>query len=252
MGADNVLIIGSGGREHAICWKLSQSPDIANIYIAPGNIGIEAVDKVEIVKLNIKNHSEVATWCLDKNVKLVVVGPEDPLADGIADCLTAEGKREPSTVFNKDLFSAASNFFLFLGILCFGPSKQAAQIESDKEWAKKFMKRHDIPTARFGSFQSAQEAKKFILSATYPALVVKASGLAAGKGVVVASDREEASKAVDDILTQKKFGEAGDTVVIEELLEGEEVSVSFFKIIKTSDKFKNLKKKNFFLVVSFY
>lgn len=89
---DNALVIGSGGREHAICWKLSQSPDIANIYVSPGNVGIETVDKVEIVKLNIKNHSEIAEWCLNQNVKLVVVGPEDPLADGIADKLTAEGR----------------------------------------------------------------------------------------------------------------------------------------------------------------
>lgn len=199
---DNVLVMGSGGREHAICWKLSQSANISNIFITPGNVGIETVDKVQTVKLNIKKHSEVTEWCLNQRINLVVIGPEDPLADGLADSLNAEG------------------------IPCFGPSKQAAQIESNKDWAKKFMKRHDIPTARFGSFTSAQDAKKYILSANYPALVVKASGLAAGKGVIVAEDKEEASNAVDDILTKKKFGEAGDTVVIEEKLEGEEVSVS--------------------------
>ncbi|KAK6619803.1 hypothetical protein RUM44_006202 [Polyplax serrata] len=204
MSGCNVLVVGNGGREHAICWKLSQSPEVTVIFAAPGNTGIATVAKVKIVEVNIKSHISVVKFCNENDISLVVVGPEDPLADGLADTLRTEG------------------------IYCFGPGKDAAQIETDKDWAKKFMVRHGIPTARFGAFQNAQEAKKFILSATFPALVVKASGLAAGKGVIVAADNEEASKAVDDILTQKKFGDAGNTVVIEELLEGEEVSCLAF------------------------
>jgi phosphoribosylamine--glycine ligase / phosphoribosylglycinamide formyltransferase / phosphoribosylformylglycinamidine cyclo-ligase len=134
----------------------------------------------------------------------VIVGPEDPLANGIADILHENG------------------------ILCFGPTKAGARIESDKSWSKDFMIRHKIPTARYESFTNYSEAKEFVLNAPYKALVVKASGLAAGKGVVVAESKEEACKAVRDILYDKKFGSAGEVVVIEELLCGQEVSVLAF------------------------
>ncbi|GJQ81754.1 hypothetical protein Trydic_g301 [Trypoxylus dichotomus] len=202
--AANVLVIGSGGREHAIIWKLSQSNQIKIIYAAPGSYAIGSVEKAKNVDIDIKNYDKLADWCKSNNILLVVVGPEDPLANGIADVLTSNG------------------------IYVFGPQKNAAKIESDKNWAKSFMDRHKIPTAKWKSFTSADEAKEFIKKADFPALVVKASGLAAGKGVIVASNKNEACAAVDDILVAKKFGSAGDTVVIEELLEGEEISVLSF------------------------
>lgn len=142
------------------------------------------------------------TFCKTNKVSLVAIGPEDPLANGIADVITKNN------------------------IPVFGPQKNAARIESDKDFAKSFMDKHNVPTARWKSFTDADKAKNFIKTADFPALVVKASGLAAGKGVVVAQNKQEACKAVDEILNEKKFGSAGEIVVIEELLEGEEVSVS--------------------------
>ncbi|XP_069683657.1 trifunctional purine biosynthetic protein adenosine-3 [Periplaneta americana] len=200
----DVLVIGSGGREHAICWKLAQSEQVKQVYVASGNTGISHIDKVTCISLNIKDHKAVAEWCKENKINLVVVGPEDPLAGGIADVLRAAG------------------------VNCFGPGKEAARIESDKDWAKSFMDRHGIPTARWGAFTAAEKAKSFIKSSSFPALVVKASGLAAGKGVVVATSQTEACHAVDSILTDHKFGSAGNTVIVEELLEGEEVSVLAF------------------------
>nr|XP_023024941.1 trifunctional purine biosynthetic protein adenosine-3 [Leptinotarsa decemlineata] len=200
----NVLVIGSGGREHAIVWKLSQSSLVKNIFVAPGSYGIQQVDKTENVALDIKNFKDIKQFCKHHDISLVVVGPEDPLSNGIADALVSEG------------------------INVFGPQKDAAQIESNKDWAKSFMDKYNIPTARWRSFQNSEEAKLFINTAPFDALVVKASGLAAGKGVVVAANKDEACRAVDDILTEKKFGAAGETVVIEELLSGEEVSVLAF------------------------
>lgn len=201
----NILVIGSGGREHAICWKLSQSPHVQNIYCAPGSVGISSTPKVSSLEsLNIKDFTVLADWCKSQDIDLVVVGPEDPLANGIVDALSR------------------------FGISCFGPTKAGARLEADKEWAKQFMNKYNIPTARFQSFKDANSAKTFINSAPFPALVVKAAGLAAGKGVVVAETKEEACNAVDEILTQCKFGDAGQVVVVEELLEGEEVSVLAF------------------------
>ncbi|KAG6456380.1 trifunctional purine biosynthetic protein adenosine-3 [Manduca sexta] len=204
MTESNVLVIGSGGREHAICWKLAESPNVKHIYCAPGSVGISTTNKVESVELDIKNYPALAKWCKDQSIDLVVIGPEDPLANGLVDNLTQ------------------------YGIPCFGPTKAGAQIEANKDWSKKFMNKYQIPTARHKSFTDAAAAKEFINSAPYPALVVKASGLAAGKGVVVASSKEEACQAVDEILTDAKYGSAGEIVVIEELLEGDEVSVLAF------------------------
>lgn len=146
----------------------------------------------------------IAAWCVNNKIDLVAVGPEDPLADGITNVLNQAG------------------------IKCFGPSKDGARIEADKDWSKAFMNRHNIPTAKYQSFTDAVEAKSFIRKAPFKALVVKASGLAAGKGVIVAKDIDEACDAVDEILGDRKFGAAGDVVIVEELLEGEEVSVLAF------------------------
>ncbi|XP_059475741.1 trifunctional purine biosynthetic protein adenosine-3 [Neocloeon triangulifer] len=199
-----VLVVGGGGREHALCWKLGSSPKVETIFVAPGNVGISKEQKVVVADVKVNDFKAVAAFCKQNCVELVVVGPEDPLASGIADELAKEG------------------------ILCFGPSKAAAKIEANKDWAKSFMDRHKIPTARWESFTEPGKAKDFIKNSPFPALVVKASGLAAGKGVVVAADAQEACKAVDSILTKREFGVAGDVVVVEELLIGEEVSVLAF------------------------
>lgn len=204
-----MLVIGNGGREHAITWKLSQSPHVKQIFVAPGNTGISSVDKVSLVKINVKDYKEVADWCKENKVNVVVVGPEEYLAKGLANELQR------------------------VGIHCFGPQKEAAKIEADKDWAKQFMDRYNIPTAKWKGFTNAEEAKKFVKDAPFRALVIKASGLAAGKGVVVAKNVEEACQAIDEMLTNKKFGSAGENIVIEELLEGEEVSVLAFTDGKT-------------------
>lgn len=202
--AERVLIIGSGGREHALAWKLAQSPHVQQVLVAPGNAGTANNGKISNSAVSVSNHSILAQYCKDHNVGLVLVGPEVPLAAGIVDDLTAAG------------------------VTCFGPSAKAAQLEASKSFSKSFMDRHNIPTARWSSFTDPQDACKYIQDAEFPALVVKASGLAAGKGVVVARDKDEACKAVLDIMKDKAFGSAGETVVVEEQLEGEEVSCLCF------------------------
>lgn len=200
-----VLVLGSGGREHAICWKLSKSEHVEKIFVIPGSPGIAETQKVEnVTNIGLKDFKEIVTFCKEKSIDLVVVGPEDPLALGIGDVLNANN------------------------IPCFGPGKSGAQIESDKDWSKSFMIRNEIPTARYESFTDASKAKDYIKNADFDALVVKASGLAAGKGVIVAENIEEACQAVDEILGDKKFGSAGDVVIVEEKLTGEEVSCLAF------------------------
>ncbi|XP_064413486.1 trifunctional purine biosynthetic protein adenosine-3 [Latimeria chalumnae] len=202
--AERVLVIGSGGREHALAWKLAQSPQVSQVLVAPGNAGTAKSEKISNSAVSISNHAILAQYCKDHNIGLVVVGPEAPLAAGMIDDLTASGVR------------------------CFGPSAKAAQLEASKNFAKDFMDRHRIATAKWKAFTDPREARTFIQSADFPALVVKASGLAAGKGVIVAGSKDEACKAVCDILQDKTFGSAGETIVVEELLEGEEISCLCF------------------------
>ncbi|XP_063700673.1 trifunctional purine biosynthetic protein adenosine-3 [Culicoides brevitarsis] len=203
--AKNLLVIGSGGREHAICWKLSQSPKVKRVFALPGSPGIAQEAKTTCVTdVKVDDFKGIVQWCKNNDIYMVVVGPEDPLANGLADVLLAAN------------------------ILCFGPCKAGATIEASKDWAKQFMVKHGVPTARYESFTDAKKAKDFIKNATFDALVVKASGLAAGKGVIVANTRDEACEAVDEILGTNKFGNAGNIVVVEEKLSGEEISVLAF------------------------
>ena len=189
----NVLVIGSGGREHALSWKLSQSSKVETVFTAPGNGGTE-----NNVPLDVNDLDGLAKFA-QKNNCFTVVGPEDPLAAGIVDK------------------------FKELNLKVFGPSKKAAQLESSKIWAKNFMKRNNIPTARFEIFDDPQKAQKYVESLDYD-VVVKADGLAAGKGVIVCNSTDEAISAIQTILVKKTFGDAGDKIIIEERIDGIEAS----------------------------
>lgn len=198
----NVLVIGLGGREHAIVWKVRQSPRLKNLYALPGNPGTASLAE-NVSGISIDDHTEVATFCKSRQIDLVIVGPETPLAGGMADSLSAEGIR------------------------CFGPRQAAAQIEASKVFAKDFMTRHHIPTARYATFRQFDEAIRYLESVDYP-IVIKASGLAAGKGVILPDTVEEVKSTLEAILVDKAFGNAGDEVVIEERLTGQEVSLMAF------------------------
>jgi phosphoribosylamine--glycine ligase/phosphoribosylaminoimidazole synthetase len=202
----NILIIGSGGREHALAWKLAQSPRLEKLYIAPGNPG--TADCGENVAMDIRNHAAVIRFCQEKQIDLVLVGPEVPLAEGIVDALADAGIR------------------------CFGPRKAAAQIEASKVFSKNFMARHGIPTARYATFSKLTDALKHIETVDYP-LVIKASGLAAGKGVILPETLDEAKSVLVEILENGVFGEAGAEVIIEERMTGPEVSLMAFTDGKT-------------------
>ncbi len=197
----NVLLIGSGGREHAIAWKVAQSPRLSKLYIAQGNPGTAVLG--ESVALNADNHPAIVRFCREKQVDLVIVGPEAPLAAGLADSLGD------------------------LGIKVFGPSKAAAQIESSKVFSKNFMQRHEIPTAPFATFDKLSEALAYLEQINYP-VVLKASGLAAGKGVILPESMDEAKAALEAMLVGGAFGQAGSEVVIEERLTGPEVTLMAF------------------------
>ncbi len=192
-----VLVIGSGGREHALCWKLRQSPLLTDLFCAPGNPGIGAV--ADLVPIEIENVPQLAEFAGEMNIDLTVVGPEMPLTLGLADEFAARG------------------------LAVFGPRRQAAELEGSKVFAKQFMERHGIPTAPFVVAHDAEDAWNAVLDLGLP-VVLKADGLAAGKGVVIPRDEEELSKALAVFFEERRFGDAGARVVVEKFLEGEEVS----------------------------
>ena len=195
----NVLVIGSGGREHALAWKAAQSPLVEKVYVAPGNAGTAREDRLENVDIRISDVDALKTFALGQEVGLTIVGPEAPLVDGIVDQFTAAGLK------------------------AFGPSRNAAQLEGSKSFAKDFLARHNIPTAAYASFTDSDEAIAYVHKQGAP-IVIKADGLAAGKGVIIAQTVEQAEAAIRDMLSDNSFGEAGARVVIEEFLQGEEAS----------------------------
>ncbi|MEP0201411.1 MAG: phosphoribosylamine--glycine ligase [Halioglobus sp.] len=195
----NVLIIGSGGREHALAWKVAQSTQVDTVFVAPGNAGTAIEAGIENVALDAMDFEGLADFARQNNVALTIVGPEAPLVDGIVD------------------------YFQSLDLPCFGPSRGAAQLEGSKAFTKDFLARHQIPTGTYGNFTDVDKALAYVRSEGAP-IVIKADGLAAGKGVIVAETLEQAEAAVIDMLSGNAFGEAGCRVVIEEFLEGEEAS----------------------------
>lgn len=196
-----VLVIGSGGREHAIARQFSQAPSVTKVFAAPGNDGMK--EDAECLAISAADFEALAQFAIENDVALTFVGPEQPLAEGIADVFQSKG------------------------LTIFGPTKAAAKIEGSKSFAKEIMDKYDIPTAAYGTFTDAEEAKAFIQKQGAP-IVVKADGLAAGKGVIVAMELQEALDAVDDMIGNQKFGESSSRVVIEEFLDGEEFSYMSF------------------------
>ncbi|MGR8930038.1 MAG: phosphoribosylamine--glycine ligase [Gammaproteobacteria bacterium] len=194
-----ILIVGSGGREHALAWKAKQSPKVSHVFVAPGNAGTALETGIDNVAIAADDIQGLLSFAQARDIKLTIVGPEVPLVKGIVDA-----------------FDAA-------GLPCFGPTAKAAQLEGSKSFCKDFMARHGIPTAEYQTFTNTDQAIAFIREKGAP-IVVKADGLAAGKGVIVAQTEEEAIAAVKDMLSGNSFGEAGHRVVIEEFLAGEEAS----------------------------
>ncbi|MEM7373061.1 MAG: phosphoribosylamine--glycine ligase [Bacteroidota bacterium] len=216
-----ILILGSGGREHAMAWKLAQSSKCEQLFIAPGNAGTAQLGTN--VPIGVGEFEAQYQLVKAQGIHLVIVGPEQPLVDGVVD------------------------FFEEKGIPILGPSKQAAQLEGSKDFSKQFMLRHGIPTAQYASFTAAQmkEAQAYVSSHPLP-IVVKASGLAAGKGVLICQTHAEAEAALKDMLSGQSFGEAGETVVIEEYLDGIEISIfvlsdgSDYKILPSAKDYKRI------------
>jgi len=194
-----ILIVGSGGREHALAWKAKQSDLVTEIFVAPGNGGTASEKDINNVDIPAENIEELSKFALKKNIDLTIVGPEVPLVKGI------------------------TNKFQSLGLNCFGPTEDAARLEGSKEFMKNFLTRNQIPTAAYQSFNDLKLALEYLEKCSFP-IVVKADGLAAGKGVTVAQTHSEAEKAVRECLEEKTFGEAGTKVVVEEFLRGEEAS----------------------------
>jgi len=195
-----ILLIGSGGREHALAWKMAQSSKVEKIFVAPGNAGTALEDKVENTSITVEDIQGLVDFAKGNEIDLTVVGPEVPLVLGVVDIFAEEGLR------------------------CFGPTKGAAQLEGSKAFSKDFFARHNIPTAAYANFTDINKAVAYIKEQGAP-IVIKADGLAAGKGVILAQTEDEAIDAVKDMLAGNTFGEAGHRVVIEEFLSGEEASI---------------------------
>jgi phosphoribosylamine---glycine ligase len=195
----NVLIIGSGGREHALGWKAAQNPNVETVFVAPGNAGTATEAGLENIAIDVMDFEKLAAFAKDNNCGLTIVGPEAPLVEGVVD------------------------FFADKGLRAFGPSKGAAQLEGSKAFTKDFLARHKIPTGAYENFTEVEPALAYLREKGAP-IVVKADGLAAGKGVIVAETLEQAEDAVKDMLQGNAFGDAGCRVVIEEFLDGEEAS----------------------------
>ena len=195
----NILVIGGGGREHALAWKAAQSKDVNKVFVAPGNAGTLRENKLENVDINAEDIDSLKSFALQNDIALTIVGPEAPLVNGVV-----------------DNFQAA-------GLKIFGPSRGAAQLEGSKAFTKDFLARHNIPTAAYGNFTDTEQAIAYIKEQGAP-IVIKADGLAAGKGVILAQSEDEAIEAVKDMLSGNSFGDAGSRVVIEEFLVGEEAS----------------------------
>jgi phosphoribosylamine--glycine ligase len=221
----NVLLIGGGGREHAMAWKIAQSSLLDELYVAPGNPG--TVRHGRNVDLDLKDHAKLRTFLLEKRIRIVVVGPEAPLVDGLHDRIAADPKLASVTVI--------------------GPRKQGAALEGSKDFAKEFMFRHNIPTAAHRTFVKGQlkEAIEHLDRAAAP-YVIKADGLASGKGVVITSDKKEAAATLKDMLEGGRFGNAGERVVIEQFLKGIELSVFLitdgesFKMLPSAKDYKRI------------
>ena len=194
-----VLVIGSGGREHSLAWKAAQSSSVDKVFVAPGNPGTSSEPKVENVAIDTLDFSALADFASSEEIGLTIVGPEAPLVDGIVD------------------------YFQKRNLPCFGPSKNAAQLEGSKSFTKDFLSRHKIPTAFYQTFTEVAAAKNYIIANGAP-IVIKADGLASGKGVIVAMTESEAITAVEDMLSGNKYGDAGHRVVVEGFLHGEEAS----------------------------
>ncbi len=195
----NILIIGGGGREHALAWKAAQSQDVTTVFVAPGNAGTAREDKIKNIDISAEDIDALKQFAMQNEIALTIVGPEAPLVNGIV-----------------DIFQAA-------GLKIFGPTRGAAQLEGSKAFTKDFLARNKIPTAAYGNFTNKDEAIAYIKEQGAP-IVIKADGLAAGKGVILAQTEDEAIDAVKDMLSGNSFGEAGSRVVIEEFLKGEEAS----------------------------
>ncbi len=194
-----VLIVGGGGREHALAWKAAQSEQVAEVFVAPGNAGTAREDKVSNVAIGAEDIPALKKFATNEKIDLTIIGPENALVAGIVD------------------------EFKQAGLACFGPSKAAAVLEGSKSFSKDFLQRHNIPTAEYQVFTDADAAKSYVHGKGAP-IVIKADGLAAGKGVIIATSVDEAITAIDDMLAGNKFGEAGHRVVIEEFMQGEEAS----------------------------
>ena len=204
----HILVIGSGGREHALAWKCAQDTSVSEVFVCPGNAGTALENKVSNVSINVDDFTAVKDFCIEKNIALVIVGPEQPLVDGLVDHLHSNN------------------------IKTFGPSSSAAQLEGSKTFSKDFFIKYGIPTATYKAFDNFDNAKEHLKHIPYPT-VVKADGLAAGKGVIICQTESEALEALVSIFKDQAFGDAGTSVVIEDFLNGEEAS---FIAVVSKDK----------------